>query len=137
MRNLSKSFVIISVIGIAIAIYDAYEYITEDFRYCSINSRFSCGAVFASGHTSIFGIPFYILGLIWFPLVLLSGLASIKSRGEASGQYLLLLLIVGDIFTIYLWYLELVVIGAICPVCLSLYIVNYILTAVVLASFFV
>jgi uncharacterized membrane protein len=44
---------------------------------------------------------------------------------------LLMFLMVGNIFTIYLWYLELAVIDAVCPVCLSLYIVNYALTGIV------
>jgi uncharacterized membrane protein len=39
------------------------------------------------------------------------------------------LLMVGNIFTLYLWYLELVVIGALCPVCIGLYTLNYLMTA--------
>lgn len=48
------------------------------------------------------------------------------------GDILLPILLIGDIFTLYLWYLELGVIGFICPYCVSLYIVNYVLTALVI-----
>jgi uncharacterized membrane protein len=48
------------------------------------------------------------------------------------GDILLPILMVGNLFTIYLWYLELVRIHAICPYCLSLYLVNYILTGLVI-----
>lgn len=39
---------------------------------------------------------------------------------------------IGNIFTIYLWYLELGVIGIICPVCVSMYVINYAMTALAL-----
>jgi uncharacterized membrane protein len=38
----------------------------------------------------------------------------------------------GNVFTIYLWYLELAVIHEVCPLCVGLYAVNYALTAIVL-----
>ncbi|MHB1867533.1 MAG: hypothetical protein ACYCPP_01140, partial [Nitrososphaerales archaeon] len=48
------------------------------------------------------------------------------------------ILFIGNMFTIYLWYLDLAVIWpavhAICPVCVSLYIINYLMTIVVGAS---
>jgi len=42
---------------------------------------------------------------------------------------------VGNVFTVYLWYLELAVIHIICPLCVSLYAVNYALTLIVLLQF--
>ena len=36
----------------------------------------------------------------------------------------------GEPLTLYLWYLELAIIHAVCPVCISLYFLNYALTAV-------
>ncbi len=43
---------------------------------------------------------------------------------------------IGNIFTAYLWYLELVVIRIICPLCVSLYAVNYALTLIVIIPLF-
>jgi uncharacterized membrane protein len=131
LQNLaSKLFVVISAIGILDAAYTSYEYATASFGYCYVNSKINCGGVFASGHTSIFGIPFYVFGLIWFPLLLLLALYLTDwTRLRIRSDIMLPLLMIGNIFTIYLWYLELAVIGIICPLCVSLYVVNYALTA--------
>lgn len=133
MEKLSSAYLIVAASGIGLAIYTAYEYITGDFRTCSISQQFSCGGVAASGHTSLFGIPFYVSGLVWFPLVFLIGLLTSRvGKTSVNGEILLPLLVVGNIFTGYLWYLELAVIHIICPLCVGLYVVNYVLTAIVL-----
>lgn len=74
-----------------------------------------------------FSFPYYVTGLIWFPLSLIVGLLAFKYYSEL---ILIPFLMIGNIFTVYLWYLELDVIHSICPVCLSLYLVNYALTSV-------
>lgn len=56
----------------------------------------------------------------------------IGSNGILNGVILLPFLMIGNIFTIYLWYLELGVIGIICPVCVSMYVINYAMTALAL-----
>ena len=83
----------------------------------------------------MFGIPFYVLGLVWFPVVLVLGVVFGKAgRSPLNAVILLPFLMIGNIFTVYLWYLELGVIGAICPSCVSLYAINYALTAIVVAG---
>lgn len=135
MERLTKTYLLTAAVGIAISIYVANDYLTATFRGCYINQQFSCEGVFQSGHTSIFGIPFYVTGLVWFPLLIAVGLLTTRlGREPLNGEILLPLLMVGNVFTIYLWYLELAVIGIICPLCVSLYIVNYALTVMVLRS---
>ncbi|MDH2900232.1 MAG: vitamin K epoxide reductase family protein, partial [archaeon] len=68
---------------------------------------------------------FWTTGLVWFPLSLIIGIVAFKYYAEV---ILIPFLMIGNIFTIYLWYLELAVIHLICPVCLSLYVINYALT---------
>ena len=135
MERLTIAYVLTSIVGIGLAIYTANEYLTQNFTSCNINPQISCGGVFQSGHTSVFGIPFYTTGLVWFPLVLAIGLLTTRiGTAPLNGEILLPLLMVGNVFTGYLWYLELAVIGIICPLCVSLYAVNYALTAIVLLS---
>lgn len=135
MDRLTKAYFLTAAIGIAIAIYVANEYLSANFAGCYINQQFSCEGVFLSGHTSLFGIPFYVTGLIWFPLMGAIGLYSSKlGREPLNAEVLLPVLMVGNVFTGYLWYLELAVIGIICPLCVSLYVVNYALTALVLST---
>jgi uncharacterized membrane protein len=138
LENLaSKLFVLIAAIGIADAVYTSYEYATATFTSCYVNSKVNCIGVFNSGHTSIAGIPFYVFGLIWFPLLLILALYfTDRTRLRLRADILLPLLMIGNIFTIYLWYLELAVIGIICPLCLSLYIVNYALTGLAIYELF-
>ena len=136
MDRYALAFLVLSVAGTGVADYTAYEYITQDFTSCTINQQFSCGGVFQSGHTSIFGIQFYILGLVWFPLLLVVGLyTSRMAKRPVNAEILLPILMTGNIFTIYLWYLELAIIHVICPLCVSNYAVNYALTIIVVISF--
>jgi uncharacterized membrane protein len=122
----------LAIAGICDAIYDASEYLSQNFNSCSIKSTiFSCGGVAQSGHTSIsfgqFAIPFWITGLVWFPLALILGIIAFRYFAEV---LLIPFLMIGNIFTVYLWFLELDVIHLICPTCLSLYLLNYAMTAV-------
>jgi uncharacterized membrane protein len=136
LQNLSsKSCLLLSGLGIGISIYHAYNELTENFQSCNISSKVSCGGVFESGYTSVFGIPFWALGNAWFILVFVVCLTTTNlGRYALNGAILLPLLMVGNIFTVYLWYLEIGVIGVICPVCVSLYVINYILTVVTMLS---
>jgi len=124
LRNFRIIFSAICAAAIVDSIYLANEYLSQNFNSCSLNDYFSCGTVAHSGYTSLFGIPFWVMGPAWFSLVLVVGLLLSK-------EILILLLTVGDLFTVYLWYLELGVIHAICPVCVSLYVFNYALTALI------
>lgn len=133
MEKLSAAYLVVAAAGIGLAIYVTNDYLTQNFNSCNINQLFNCGGVYRSGYTSLFGIPFYLTGLVWFPFVFITGLFTSKiGRRPVSSELLLPILMVGNVFTLYLWYLELVVIHIICPLCVSLYVVNYALTAVVL-----
>ncbi len=135
MERLTKAYFLTAAVGIAISTYVANDYLTATFQRCSVNQQFSCEGVFQSGHTSLFGIPFYVTGLVWFPLLIAVGLLTTRlGREPLNGEALLPLVMVGNVFTAYLWYLELVVIRIICPLCVSLYIVNYALTFIVLRT---
>ena len=132
-----KAYLILSAAGIAVAIYHSYDELAQSFQTCNINAQISCGGVFESGYTSIFGLPFYVLGLVWFPVALALGFFAVKRRPYAvtlNGSILLPFLMIGNLFTVYLWYLELGVIGIICPVCVSLYAINYAMTALAARS---
>jgi uncharacterized membrane protein len=134
MENLlSKIFIVLSAIGIIGAILTAIEYTSPGPGNCTINSYITCVTVKNSGLTSLGGVPFWVAGLIWFPLLLVLGLYLTKwGTWRLREEILLPLLMVGNLFTIYLWYLELVRIHAVCPYCLSLYVINYALTAIVI-----
>ncbi len=133
MEKLSAAYIVVATAGIGLAIYVTNEYLTQNFNSCNINAVFSCGGVYQSGYTSLFGIPFYLMGLVWFPVAFTLGLFTSRfGERPVKSEILLPFLTVGNIFTGYLWYLELAVIHIICPLCVSLYVVNYVLTFIVL-----
>jgi uncharacterized membrane protein len=127
----AKIYLILSIAGLVDALYHAYDEITENFGQCNLSPTISCQGVFESGHTSIFGIPFFVLGLVWFPLAIIVGLYAFSRGGSDStfsGKILVPFLLIGDIFTLYLWYVELGIIHVVCPVCVSIYVINYLMT---------
>ena len=147
MDRLSKAFVALALVGLVIAVYHGYDeftaYTGPGSNACSvftnINPFFSCASVFASGYATLpphsNGLPLYVLGLVWFPLMVVLGVWFGKKRGALNGEVLFPLLMVGNIFTLYLWYVELGIIHVICPICVGMYLVNYALTVIALKPF--
>jgi uncharacterized membrane protein len=137
MDKLSKAFLALSAIGILIAIYHGYDEVTNYSApftgVCNITNYFSCVNVFNSGYTKFLGVSLYVYGVVWFPLMLALGVWFTRKGGKIRGELMVPLLMVGNIFTLYLWYLEVGVIHALCPVCISLYTLNYLMTAICMA----
>lgn len=137
MDRLSKAFVALAAVGIAVAIYHGYDEVTAysapGSTVCNINSIISCGSVFDSGYTKFLGVDMYVYGLVWFPLMAVLGYHSAKKAGTIN-EALVPVLMVGNLFTVYLWYLEIAVIHAYCPVCISMYVLNYAMTALAAKS---
>jgi uncharacterized membrane protein len=137
MDKLSKAFLILAAVGIPDAVYHAYGEITAysaPGTSCHITNAISCITVFQSGYTKFLGLSLWVYGVVWFPLMLILGYWFIKKRGALRIDVMIPLLMVGNIFTLYLWYLEIAVIHAYCPVCISLYTLNYLMTVVCLIS---
>jgi uncharacterized membrane protein len=146
LDRLGKAFIVLAVVGIAIAVYHGYDEVTAytgpGSNYCSVFTSFnpflSCTTVFASGYATLppdsNGLPLYVLGLIWFPLLAALGLWFGRKAGSLNGEVLVPLLMVGNIFTLYLWFVELGIIHALCPVCVGMYLVNYALTGLAIKA---
>jgi len=131
----ARLFIALATAGIATAVYHAYGEITFTLSACSLTKAFSCAAVFASGYTTVLGVEFWVYGVVWFPVCLVLGLWVIQRDGVPSSSILAPFLMIGNIFTIYPWYIEVTLLrGVYCPVCISLYCMNYLMTAVALLS---
>jgi len=144
MDRLTKAFSVLAGVGIAVAIYHGYDEVTAYSGpltgACNINGIFSCLSVFNSGYTKFppgpYGVDMYVYGLVWFPLMLFLGIWSGRRNGRVGGEEMLALLMVGNAFTAYCWYLEIGVIHAYCLVCISLYLLNYAMTAIAAVPLF-
>ena len=84
-----------------------------------------------SPYASLLGIPYWVFGVVWFPLVFVVVLWTSKLGRGGLSRELLILLTVGNLFTGYLWYLDFLVIKAFTIVYAALYAANYVLTALV------
>ena len=82
-----------------------------------------CETVQASRYAEVVGVPVALLGLIFFVLataLLVTRERFPRERREAARLALFGATLVGVIFAAYLTYLELFVIGVICPWCVSI-----------------
>jgi Vitamin K epoxide reductase family len=119
------AFVLLSAVGVAEAFYHAWQ---EN----AFTTNWS--AVSFSGYASLVGIPYWVFGVVWFPLVLVVGIWVTRMGRLDLSRWLLVFLTVGNVFTGYLWYLDLVVINAMTPTYAGLYLTNYALTGIVVVQ---
>lgn len=129
---------VVSLIGIALSIYALYEYVTLNAGYnsknffCNISETFSCERVILSTYSDWFGIPVASYGLFFYLCFFCIALASRKGDlipHKYSAGVSLLLSLLGILVSLFLFLLSKLVIGAFCPVCFSMYLVNIILFA--------
>jgi len=122
---LSKVFIFVSVVGVVLAFYHAsleHAFTTNIFK------------VHYAPYASYFGVPYWLFGVVWFPLIFVVGAWSTNLGRAGLKPELVILLSVGNIFTAYFWYLDIIVVKAFTLVYASLYATNYVLTALVVAQ---
>jgi uncharacterized membrane protein len=118
----SKLFVVVAALGIVGAIYHAWNEGAFSTNYAVVSF---------SPYASLHGVPYWVFGIVWFPLVFTIGLWTTRLGRAPLSKEMLALLTVGNVFTGYLWYLDVVVIKAFTVVYAALYGTNYALTALV------
>jgi len=124
-KNLSKAFIAVSVWGVVLAIYHAWSekaFTTNPFL------------VHYSQYAAFFGVPYWVFGIVWFPLVLIVGLWSTNLGRNKLRMEMLVLLTVGNAFTGYLVYLDILVVKVFTITYAALYFTNYALTGLVVAQ---
>jgi uncharacterized membrane protein len=110
-------------LGFIVALFAAAEVADPGLSaVCSVNALVSCSSVLHSGRTSTLGIPDYLWGVLGFVAILVVGALASRNRKDARLAYALLLLTTAGVgLALYLLYVEVVEIGALCPVCLTAY----------------
>jgi len=144
MDRLTRAFMVLAAVGIVVAIYHGYDEVTAysapGTGVCNVNSVVSCLSVFQSGYTKFppgqYGVSMFVYGLIWFPLMLALGYWFGRRSGTLNSEVMVPVLMVGNLFTVYLWYLEISVIHAYCPFCISMYVLNYVMTVLAAKNLF-
>jgi uncharacterized membrane protein len=105
---------VLAVLGAMISAYLTWTHFAGLSPVCT-GSGEGCKTVQSSRYASVVGIPVALLGLVAY-----GGLIFSAAVWKAAGIYLgFLISLVGTLFSAYLTYLEIFVIGALCQWCLA------------------
>ena len=109
-------FLILSFLGIIDAGYLTMKHYTGAYIPCTILD--GCNAVAQSEYSVILGIPVALLGLMFYVTVFVLSMAMLDSKNEKLIKYILLFAITGFAVSLFLTYLQVFVIKALCMYCL-------------------
>ncbi|MGO9138263.1 MAG: vitamin K epoxide reductase family protein [Syntrophales bacterium] len=109
---------VFAFIGMAIASYDVYAIYNNQLLWCPPPID-GCNTVAYSPHGRIHGVPIGALGLIFYLVMLaLAAFLAFGSSSRRSRLVVLLYAVIGVLFSIYFFYLDLAFIHAFCIYCL-------------------
>lgn len=128
-RRLNAISIALVAAGLAVAAYLTVVHYRAELLVCAVGG---CHTVQKSPYAELMGIPVAVLGLgMYLVLAALLFLRQVRpARGEQIGLAIFGLALAGTVFTIYLTYLELFVIHAICQWCVLFAIITWLLTLV-------
>jgi uncharacterized membrane protein len=105
---------VLAALGVVISAYLTWTHFAGLAPVCTGSGR-GCETVQSSRYASILGIPVALLGLVAY-----GGLIFSAALWREAGVYLgFLISLVGTLFSAYLTYLEIFVIGVLCQWCLA------------------
>ncbi len=120
-RRLHYLLITFSLIGLGAMVYLPLELSNTVANSCNINSYLNCGTVANSQYSSFFGVHIYIYGWVFFSLMLGLTLWHYFVKGKkirrAAFYSLFAISALGVVGAVYLIYVELFLIGAVCPMC--------------------
>jgi len=116
---LNRIFIALVLIGMAVSIYMTVYKLTDNSSMCLGSG--DCSVVNASQYSEVNGIPVAVIGLAGYGAILV--LLWLGRRGgyfDENGPLLIFgLSLTGFLFNIYLIYVELFLIKAFCPFCIT------------------
>lgn len=111
-RGLRALIVLISIAGVLISAYLTWTHLRGTAPVC-VGGGSGCETVQTSRYSEILGVPVALLGVFAYTGLLLSAAA----KGERAALFGMFVALAGTLYSIYLTYLELFVIRAICQWC--------------------
>jgi uncharacterized membrane protein len=118
-KRLSQLAIILTIIGLLVSIYMTIYKITSNDSMC-IGSG-DCKTVNASRYAEVYGIPVAVLGIAGYSAILAVLLLERKPGFFQQNGTLLFfgLSLTGFLFTLYLIFVEVALIRAYCPFCIT------------------
>ena len=118
-KRLRQITIALTIIGLLVSIYMTIYKLTNNESMCIGSS--GCSEVNASRYSEINGIPVAVLGVVGYAAIL--ALLFLEQRPGFIQENASLLFfgisLIGFLFTLYLIYLEIALIKAYCPFCLT------------------
>lgn len=111
--------------GVFAASYAAYEVVNPAASaVCSTSGYVSCGAVADSGHTTILGVPDWLVGIAGYLAMFVVAVLAYRTYERRYLVALTGLSTLGLLVSLFFVYNELVVIQHLCPVCTAAHLLN-------------
>jgi uncharacterized membrane protein len=109
----------LAIVGVLVSIYMTIFKLTENPGMCLGNG--SCSVVNNSIYAEVYGVPVAVIGVGGYIAILVSLLLRTRAPFfEANGTMIVFgLALVGFLFTVYLIYVEVALIHALCPFCVT------------------
>jgi uncharacterized membrane protein len=129
VKNIRTISIVLAIIGLVDSVYLTWVKLANRYALCGPIG--DCESVNSSQYSEIAGVPIALIGALGYILIIL--LIVLEARGgiwkEYSPYLVLGITLAGSLYSIYLTYLEVAVIHAICPYC--------VLSAVVIILLFI
>lgn len=127
---------ILSLAGLGISIYLTYvHYTTPTALACPDTGIVNCVKVTTSPQSYVLGIPVAVLGLAFYVfMVAVNSPWGWRSRQPVIAWARLVSVVIGIVFVLYLIYVELIVVNAICLWCTGVHIVTFLLFSLIVAG---
>ncbi|MEW6029983.1 MAG: vitamin K epoxide reductase family protein [Chloroflexota bacterium] len=107
------------IVGLLVSIYMTVYKLTSNDAMCLGSG--DCSTVNASRYSEVYGIPVAVLGIVGYTAILV--VHFLENRGAFFKQNAALLIfgmaLTGFLFTVYLIYVEIALIKALCPFCIA------------------
>ena len=118
-KRLKQVIIVLTVLGLLVSIYMTIYKVTNNESMC-IGSG-GCSIVNASGYSSVRGIPVAVFGVLGYLTIL--ALLYLENKSEFfqtnGGMLQFAVTLTGFLFTVWLVYVEVALIKAYCPFCIT------------------
>lgn len=130
-----RLLLIIGLLGLIDGLYLTYQHYADTIPPCSINSLIDCGKVLGSQYAVIYGIPLALVGAVHYGVFIGLIGASMIMQNFRLFQLGMIQSILGACISLYLVYLQLGVLGAVCLFCMGSAIISFTLAGIALSAY--
>jgi protein-disulfide isomerase/uncharacterized membrane protein len=126
---------ILSLIGLWLSVLNLYEFLAskaglEASSFCKAGQSFDCSAVAKSTWSEWFGLPLASWGIIFYTILFLYSFVAGRKNllsDKIFRSNLFMAGLLSSIFSIFLFVVSHYSVGKLCPLCLGMYLVNFII----------